>query len=267
MQVLAVESVLDKLAAYKGSGGHWQYAEEYTPRNKVFACKNGELRKNRTHVLHVVAQVRAHQSLAAHWTAINQYFDKDFSTSNLKSRFTRGDFVVGFPLAGYDSQQSSCTPPGSRNDRKNPEFDKQKDAYDAWVDGVLDGIDFHTLQTTLWVDGFYNILLQLIVPNLIKSAGPAVLVFLIVWLQTGAFIIAVATITEIFLSISSAVFFAAIVFQITWFTFEHLLVVYIILAVGADDVFVFVDTYKQVTLAQVLTLTLTLTLALTLSLP
>ena len=200
--------------------------------------------------MHVLAQVLAHQSLAVYWTGINQYFDKDFSTSNLKSRFTRGDFVVGFPLAGYDSAKEKCTPPGSYNDKKNPEFDKQKDAYESWLDGVLSGIDFHTLQPTLFVFGFYNLLLQLVVPNLIKSFAPAVLVFLIVWLQTGAFIIAVATITEIFLSISSAVFFAAIVFQITWFTFEHLLVVYIILAVGADDVFVFVDTYKQVTLAK-----------------
>ena len=240
--VSAVESVLDKFAAY--SDGHLQHIVSYEPQNEVFACSN-ELRKNRTHVLHVLAQVLAHQSLAVYWTGINQYFDKDFSTSNLKSRFTRGDFVVGFPLKGYSSADEKCTPRGGYDEIKNAEFDKQKEAYETWLDGVLSGIHFHTLQPTLFVFGFYDLLLQLLVPNLIKSFAPAVLVFLIVWLQTGAFIIAVATITEIFLSMSSAVFLAAIVFQITWFTFEHLLVVYIILAVGADDVFVFVDTYKQ----------------------
>ena len=243
--VSAVEGVLDKLAAYKGSDGHWQHAESYEPQNKVFACSD-ELRKNRTHVLHVVAQIRAHKSLAVHWTAINHYFDKDFSTSNLKSRFTRGDFVAGFPLEGYSSAYQWCRPSFDRDKEiKNPEFDAQKAAYKSWFNGVLRGINFHTLQPTLFVFGFYDVLLQLVVPNLIRSVAPAVFVFLVVWLQTRAFIVAVATITEIFLSIASAVFFAAIVFQITWFTFEHMLVVYIILAVGADDVFVFFDTYKQ----------------------
>lgn len=242
--VSAVEGVLDKLAAYKRSDGHWQHAESYEPQNKVFACSD-ELRKNRTHVLHVVAQIRAHKSLAVHWTAINQFFDKDFSTSNLKSRFTRGNFVAGFPLASYSSAEQWCRPSSDRDEIKNPEFDAQKAAFKSWFNGVLRGINFHTLQPTLWVFGFYDLLLQLLVPNLVRSVAPAVFVFLVVWLQTRAFIVAVATITEIFLSISSAVFFAAIVFQITWFTFEHMLVVYIILAVGADDVFVFFDTYKQ----------------------
>ena len=242
--VSAVEGVLDKLAAYKGSDGHWQHAESYEPQNKVFACSD-ELRKNRTHVLHVVAQIRAHKSLAVHWTAINQYFDKDFSTSNLKSRFTRGHFVAGFPLADYSSAEQFCYSFDGDDEIKNPEFDAQKAAYKSWFNGVLRGINFHTLQPTLFVLGFYDVLLQLVVPNLIRSVAPAVFVFLVVWLQTRAFIVAIATITEIFLSIASAVFFAAIVFQITWFTFEHMLVVYIILAVGADDVFVFFDTYKQ----------------------
>ena len=246
-RVSAVQAVLEKLAAYYVSGGHWEHAESWagsTPRNEVFACSDA-LRKNRTHVLHVVAWIREHTSLAALWGSVNSFFDKDFSRTNLKSRFTRNQFAPGFPLAGYESADKTCYPPGGSNGVHNPEFDAQKAAYKRWFDGVLGGIRFRTLQPTLFIFGFYDLLMQLLVPNLIKSFAPAVLVFLIVWLQTGAFIVAVATITEIFLSMSSAIFLAAVVFQITWFTFEHLLALYIILAVGADDVFVFFDTYKQ----------------------
>ena len=38
---------------------------------------------------------------------------------------------------------------------------------------------------------------------------------------------------------------AAVVLQIKWVAFEHFLALYIILAIGADDVFVFMDAYKQ----------------------
>lgn len=49
-----------------------------------------------------------------------------------------------------------------------------------------------------------------------------------------------------FLQISHCFFSpAAVVLQIKWIAFEQFLALYIILAIGADDVFVFMDAYKQ----------------------
>ena len=52
-------------------------------------------------------------------------------------------------------------------------------------------------------------------------------------------------ILQIMLSIPVSFFFYYYVFQITYFAQTHILAVFIILGVGADDVFVLVDAWKQ----------------------
>ena len=65
-------------------------------------------------------------------------------------------------------------------------------------------------------------------------------------LHTGSLLIAFATLTEQLLSFGAAVFFTAVVLQIKWLSFQFFLSIYIVLAIGADDTFVFVDAWKQV---------------------
>ena len=50
---------------------------------------------------------------------------------------------------------------------------------------------------------------------------------------------------EMVLAWTASLFFTATILQIKWMAFEMVLALYIVLAIGADDVFVFMDAYKQ----------------------
>eukprot|EP00945_MAST-04E_sp_MAST-4E-sp1_P001572 g1572.t1 len=72
---------------------------------------------------------------------------------------------------------------------------------------------------------------------------------LFVWfwisVHTGSFFIGSIGIFQIMLSVPVSFFFYYFVFQITYFAQTHILAIFIILGVGADDVFVLVDGWKQ----------------------
>lgn len=70
-------------------------------------------------------------------------------------------------------------------------------------------------------------------------------VYLWISVHTESFFYGSIGILQIMLSIPVAFFFYYYVFQITYFAQTHILAVFIILGVGADDVFVLVDAWKQ----------------------
>lgn len=88
-------------------------------------------------------------------------------------------------------------------------------------------------------------LLGIAIADGIKAIIPVLLIFLMVWLHTGSLLIAFATLAEQILSFTAAIFFTAGVLQIKWMAFQQVLAIYIVLAIGADDVFVFMDAWKQ----------------------
>ena len=65
------------------------------------------------------------------------------------------------------------------------------------------------------------------------------------YFHTGSGLYAAVGMTEIFLSMGVAGFFYRAVFQATYFAFMHILVLFVILGIGADDVFVFLDAFHQ----------------------
>merc|ERR1711968_219093 len=70
-------------------------------------------------------------------------------------------------------------------------------------------------------------------------------VYLWISVHTGSFFLGSIGILQIMLSIPVSFFFYYYIFQITYFAQTHILAVFIILGVGADDVFVLVDAWKQ----------------------
>ena len=65
------------------------------------------------------------------------------------------------------------------------------------------------------------------------------------YFHTGSGLYAAVGMTEIFLSMGVAGFFYRAIFQATYFAFMHILVLFVILGIGADDVFVFLDAFHQ----------------------
>lgn len=72
-----------------------------------------------------------------------------------------------------------------------------------------------------------------------------ILVFVFLRTHLGSFFLATVSIFQMLMSIPVALFFYRGVFQVDFFTQLHILAIFLILGVGADDVFVFVDKWKQ----------------------
>eukprot|EP00403_Amphidinium_massartii_P029269 CAMPEP_0178392510 /NCGR_PEP_ID=MMETSP0689_2-20121128/11715_1 /TAXON_ID=160604 /ORGANISM="Amphidinium massartii, Strain CS-259" /LENGTH=1011 /DNA_ID=CAMNT_0020013085 /DNA_START=129 /DNA_END=3164 /DNA_ORIENTATION=- len=73
-----------------------------------------------------------------------------------------------------------------------------------------------------------------------------VFVFLVMYAYTFSLFIACFGMMQIVLSLPLSGLFYRGLFQISYFEFLHILVVYLVLGIGADDIFVLVDTFRHV---------------------
>ena len=95
--------------------------------------------------------------------------------------------------------------------------------------------------TALLFDVFLDILLR----DAILSIASVFTVFVYIWVSVGSLFLALVGISEILLSLPVAWFFCRVILQIKYFGGLNLLCLFIVCAVGADDVFVFNDAYVQ----------------------
>jgi len=70
-------------------------------------------------------------------------------------------------------------------------------------------------------------------------------VFVYICIHSTSFALGCFAICQILLSVPLALFFYVIIFQIPYFAQVHNLAIFIILGVGADDIFVFMDAWRQ----------------------
>ena len=71
------------------------------------------------------------------------------------------------------------------------------------------------------------------------------LVFIYIWAVTGSLFLAVIGMSEILLSIPTAWFFLRVICQVNYFAGINMMCIFIVCAIGADDIFVFMDAYVQ----------------------
>ena len=171
-----------------------------------------------------------------------QYFDVNFDVSNPVTRYTKGFYQYGAPLAGFNDyiEQTNV----NEQDAQYQLWWAQKRFRALYPEGMSD----------LWPTGQPTLLntklllseiLLVLIGDGLRAIAPIILVTLIVWMQTGSLFIALVTIVEIILSLTASIFVTSFLLQIKWVSFQCALALYIVLAIGADDVFVFMDAYKQ----------------------
>ena len=74
--------------------------------------------------------------------------------------------------------------------------------------------------------------------DLALSCSAMFFVFAYIWFHTGSLWLTSTAMAQILLSLPVAFFIYRVIFQITFFTQLHILAVFLVLGVGADDVFV-----------------------------
>lgn len=73
--------------------------------------------------------------------------------------------------------------------------------------------------------------------DLMWTLASIVFVFVFMWIHTNSLFIATVGLLQIILSLPLAFFIYRFVFQIPYYTQLHILVIFLVLGVGADDIF------------------------------
>ena len=91
----------------------------------------------------------------------------------------------------------------------------------------------------------FDVLVNIVIWDALLAIFSLVFVFFWLRINTGSFFLAGVGILEIFMSIPVAWFIFTGIFQIKYFAFLNALSIFIVAAIGADDIFIFIDAYKQ----------------------
>eukprot|EP00003_Mantamonas_plastica_P024929 TRINITY_DN476_c0_g1_i4.p1 TRINITY_DN476_c0_g1~~TRINITY_DN476_c0_g1_i4.p1 ORF type:complete len:626 (+),score=196.36 TRINITY_DN476_c0_g1_i4:232-2109(+) len=194
----------------------------------VFEDGNGSTRKDITATLDDLAN-RLNQS------GIAFYFDKGFDVGNLKSNYTRSQFIFGRPLAGFKNVED-------RPLEQNEKFTKWALKFiQDFESAKNDNLEILYLGTGLSQPIIDELLIH---DGLLAFASFAFVVFYLRF-HTGSWFLASLGMTHVLMSFPVAYFVYLVILNIRAFYGLNFLSIYIILAIGADDIFVFVDAYKQ----------------------
>ena len=91
----------------------------------------------------------------------------------------------------------------------------------------------------------YRVFQDRLLSDVVYPAFSLVIVFIIVWIYTGTLFVTLLSMQAILSSLGIAYFLYTIVFGIDFFPFINVTAVIIMIGVGSDDVFVYMDTWKQ----------------------
>lgn len=191
--------------------------------------------------------------LAAHLLKVDIFkglvdfgFDKQFSVENQKSKFSRGIIFWGGPLDGQETDLTA----EEKEVLEEGEDDKRKDFV---IDNFLDKMNAEAEEGThAAINSYYfmiaiigDVILQIVLQDGLLAIFSLGFVFFWLRINTGSWFLASVGFFEISFSIPIAWFIFSVVFQIQYFATLNSLAIFIVAAIGADDIFIFMDAYKQ----------------------
>ena len=91
----------------------------------------------------------------------------------------------------------------------------------------------------------WDLILQILLLDGVKAFASFVVVFFYLRLMLGSWFLTAVGMFEIFMSLPLAWISFSYLFQIKYFSALNVLCIFIVMAIGADDIFVFMDAYKQ----------------------
>lgn len=162
-------------------------------------------------------------------------FGKDLTSTSRSTWIMQTHVLVGQPFANFSSL----------SDRRN----EQEEAYIKWALPLVDTVedistDTHKVFAISDVAGnasFGDIAIR----DLSFSVAAIVLVFLVIWIHTSSAFLAMSAMSQIFLAFPLAYIFYHFVLRQLYFAALQILAIFLLLGIGADDVFVFTDAWKQ----------------------
>ena len=198
--------------------------------------------------------LNAHLQALSRDPSLSYFFSQDFSGTNLKSEYTRMQVPLGLPLKGYAT-------PG----------EEEKEQREAIYEGFVKGKHEELVDYTGSKKPFMKSIMQAgavdpsgdvelvwhnrgLISNEFKTISTADFLWAVFSISAvgiymsvhcGSVLLGCMGMVEIILSIPLAFFFYRCVFQVQYFSNMHILAIFVLLGIGADDVFVFSDAFKQ----------------------
>lgn len=129
-----------------------------------------------------------------------------------------------------------------------PISNSTKEDFETWSEAVAR--DLGKTSTSAYhmvvVGGFFfNGINSIVYRDLALALVSIVLVFFVMWVHTTSLLLAGVALLQIILSFPLTYFIYRAIFQIKYFAALQIMTIFLILGIGADDVFVFTDAWKQ----------------------
>ena len=187
------------------------------------------------------------------------YFDRGFSPTNPTTKFSRAFMQFGGPMPGYKNMEEG-------EDEKTGVNAQQQDMVDWFMEDVNNPsgqsirVEYSDKSTADEPDDetggqvevtyllsllLFDEIIALVVGDMLLAVISFAIVGFYMWFQTGSLWIATFGMLEITMSLPIALWVYTYLFGIEYFDTICSLALYIVMAIGADDVFIWFDAYKQ----------------------
>lgn len=187
---------------------------------------------------------------------VSFFYDEGFSLDYPYTFFTRSIQYWGEPLDPSMLDASNIynsTNEANKTLKELIEKEEERVRKNFIFDNFLDELEeISNVETSTEVNAYYfmgalifDFILEILLGDSQKALLSFTIIFLYLWFNLKSFFLALVGFTEIVLSLPIAWFFFAVVFRIEYFSTLNPLTLFIVAAIGADDIFVFFDAYKQ----------------------
>lgn len=188
------------------------------------------------------------------------YLSRDFTDASLRSRAVRSSIYLGKPLPPTPEITYEGLDEDDKLEEENTEiFNKLMDDVATRIFDIL-GTETPLLKSTFegkdrsvgdvevlfFAPEYYgNEFGDAAFRDFIYAAVSAILVYLYMFYHTRSMLAVLISIVNNFFSFPVGFFFFRLIFQVKYFASIQLVLMFIVLGIGADDIFVFMDAFKQ----------------------
>lgn len=163
------------------------------------------------------------------------FFSHNISSNNRAAWTMQTSIRIGSPFPGFKTV----------DDREA----EQEELYNDWATGLKEQVDdISTSETDVYTISDYignNLFDGVVGRDLSFSIVAIVLVFITIWYHTTSLFLAFVAMLQIILSFPLAYVIYHFIFRQFYFSALQVLTIFLVLGIGADDVFVFTDAWKQ----------------------
>mmetsp|Transcript_59645 Transcript_59645/g.136805 ORF Transcript_59645/g.136805 Transcript_59645/m.136805 type:complete len:1076 (-) Transcript_59645:308-3535(-) len=167
-------------------------------------------------------------------------------TAPPRTRATRSLLYMGSPLGGKSSSQAKTKLEASLEAMESALFDYCNMTAGFLRSAYRDSCVVSQLQLKFYAGALESKQFsQMTGEDTTMVLASVVFVTFYIGFHSGSLVMALLGIAQIVLSLPIALFFYSALLRIAWFSQMHILAFFVVLGIGADDIFVFLDAWRQ----------------------